>query len=78
MNPITELRRTLHQHPDLSGEEFQTRQGVREFFSLLPGFALGTVVVKEGTFTAAVKSLAYHLNGKTAHAGEPEQGRNPA
>lgn len=197
MNPIIEFRRALHQHPELSGEEHQTRQRVREFFSTLPGFALhnvaetgllavwiserpgprvliraeldalpiqetgklphrsrvpgvahlcghdghtailcqlaqylqeqapqkgevvlcfqpaeetgagaqqvlddevfrkfqpdwafalhnlpgyplGSVVVKEGTFTAAVKSLVYHLNGKTAHAGEPEQGRNPA
>lgn len=47
-------------------------------FHNLPGFPLGTIVCKEGPFSAAVQSLIIRLNGKTAHAGEPENGRNPA
>jgi amidohydrolase len=47
-------------------------------FHNLPGFPLGQVVVKEGPFSASVKSIAIRLEGKTAHAGEPENGINPA
>lgn len=44
----------------------------------LPGFPMGQVVVKEGPFTASVQSLIIRLEGKTAHAGEPENGISPA
>jgi amidohydrolase len=44
----------------------------------LPGYPLGAVVIKEGGFTAAVKSLIIRLHGKTSHAAEPEHGHNPA
>lgn len=44
----------------------------------LPGFPMGEVLQKEGPFTAAVQSLIIRLEGKTAHAGEPEHGLNPA
>lgn len=44
----------------------------------LPGFPLGQVIYKHGPFSAAVKSLIIRLYGKTAHAGEPENGINPA
>lgn len=47
-------------------------------FHNLPGFPLGTIVCKEGSFSTAVQSLIIRLNGKTAHAGEPENGINPA
>lgn len=47
-------------------------------FHNLPGYPLGQVVVREGAFTAAVKSLAIRLQGKPAHAAEPEHGINPA
>lgn len=43
----------------------------------LPGYPLHEVVVKEGPFTANVKSLILKLHGKTAHAAEPEHGVNP-
>lgn len=43
----------------------------------LPGYPLHEIVVKEGSFTAAVKSLTVKLFGKTAHAAEPEYGVNP-
>lgn len=44
----------------------------------LPGYPLKQIIVKKGAFTAAVKSLIIRLNGKTAHAAEPENGINPA
>ena len=47
-------------------------------FHNLPGFPLGEVLVRKGPFTAAVQSLIIRLEGKTSHAGEPENGINPA
>ncbi|RNL90735.1 amidohydrolase [Sinomicrobium pectinilyticum] len=44
----------------------------------LPSFPEGQIVIKEGTFTPAVHSIIIMLKGKTAHAGEPEKGINPA
>jgi amidohydrolase len=44
----------------------------------LPGFSKNQIVVKNGTFTCAVNSIIIQLKGKTAHAGEPEKGINPA
>lgn len=44
----------------------------------LPGYPLGQIVFRNNSFTAAVKSIIIKLNGKTAHAGEPEHGDNPA
>ncbi len=43
----------------------------------LPGYAAGSVVLKSGTFAAASKGMVSQLYGKTAHAGEPENGRSP-
>lgn len=44
----------------------------------LPGFPLGQVVFKNQTFSCAVNSMIITLTGKTAHAGEPQNGINPA
>ncbi len=44
----------------------------------LPGYPLGTVVLRKEAFTASVKSLIIKLEGKTSHAAEPEHGINPA
>lgn len=44
----------------------------------LPGFPKNQIVVKNNTFSCAVNSIIIKLNGKTAHAGEPEKGINPA
>ena len=44
----------------------------------LPGFPLGQVLYKKDSITASVKSLILKLEGKTAHAAEPEHGINPA
>lgn len=47
-------------------------------FHNLPGYPLNQIVVRDGAFTAAVKSIIIKLHGKTAHAAEPEFGHNPA
>lgn len=44
----------------------------------VPGYPLRQVVVKKDSFTPSVVSIAITLNGKTAHAAEPEMGINPA
>jgi len=44
----------------------------------LPAFAATQIVVKNGSFTPAVNSIIVKLHGKTAHAGEPHTGINPA
>ena len=44
----------------------------------LPGYGHHDIVVKDYTFTCAVNSIIIKLHGKTAHAGEPENGDNPA
>lgn len=44
----------------------------------LPGYPLHEVVYKNDSFTAAATSIIVKLNGKTAHAAEPEKGHNPA
>ena len=47
-------------------------------FHNLPGYPLNQIVIKTGAFTAAVKSIIIKLNGKVAHAAEPEHGINPS
>jgi amidohydrolase len=44
----------------------------------LPGYGKNDIIVKENEFTANVKSIILKLEGKTAHAAEPEFGINPA
>lgn len=44
----------------------------------LPNYKKHQIVVKESTFTCAVNSMIIELIGKTSHAGEPENGINPA
>jgi amidohydrolase len=44
----------------------------------LPGYKKHQIIVKENTFTCAVNSMIIKLEGKTSHAGEPENGINPA
>lgn len=43
----------------------------------IPGVEKGKVLLKKGSFAAASKGMTCKLTGKTAHAGEPEQGINP-
>ncbi|MFC6267517.1 M20 metallopeptidase family protein [Frigoriflavimonas asaccharolytica] len=53
---------------------------INQVFALhnLPGIPLNKIVYKSGAFTANVRSLIIELNGRTAHAAEPEHGENPA
>ncbi len=44
----------------------------------LPGFKKGIVILKEGSFSAAVNSVIIRLQGKATHAAEPENGINPS
>ena len=44
----------------------------------LPGWPLGQIVLKNGAISASVRSMIIQLQGKTAHAAEPENGENPA
>ncbi len=44
----------------------------------LPGFARHSIIFRENTFAAASKGMIVKLKGITSHAGEPENGINPA
>ncbi|NIP42441.1 MAG: amidohydrolase [candidate division Zixibacteria bacterium] len=44
----------------------------------LPGFPLGQVIYREGTFASASKGLIVELMGETSHAAEPQKGKSPA
>lgn len=44
----------------------------------IPGEELGEIILREGSFTAAVNSMNVFLKGFTSHAAEPENGINPA
>lgn len=44
----------------------------------LPGLPMGEVVVREGSFSCASRGMSIRLDGKSAHAAQPETGRSPA
>lgn len=44
----------------------------------MPGLPMQAVVLKDGVVTPAVRGLVIRLQGRTAHASEPEKGVNPA
>ena len=44
----------------------------------LPGYEKGQVMVREGCFAAASFGLKLIFDGRTAHASQPETGRNPS
>jgi len=63
----------------LEDDRFKEIQPDRVFaLHNLPGYPLGSVILKKGTFAAASKGMINKLLGRTAHAGEPENGRTPA
>jgi amidohydrolase len=43
----------------------------------LPGYALGTVIVRRGVFASASRGLTIALSGASSHAAEPHSGRSP-
>jgi metal-dependent amidase/aminoacylase/carboxypeptidase family protein len=44
----------------------------------LPGFPLGQIVVRSGTFCCASRGMVVSLEGTPAHAAQPETGVSPA
>ncbi len=44
----------------------------------LPGYPLGQIVIRDGTFTCASRGIDIRLRGCTAHAAQPETGRSPS
>ena len=63
----------------MADKEFKKLKIVKVFaLHNLPGIPLHKIVYKTGAFTANVRSLIIKLNGRTAHAAEPENGENPA
>lgn len=44
----------------------------------LPGFREGSIIINHDIFASASKGMIIKLFGKTAHAGEPENGNSPA
>lgn len=44
----------------------------------LPGFPLGDIIVRQGTFSCASRGMIIQLHGTTAHAAQPETGKSPA
>jgi amidohydrolase len=43
----------------------------------LPGYPVGSVIIKPGIFASASKGMIVKLHGKTSHASEPENGISP-
>jgi len=46
-------------------------------FHNIPGFPLGTVLIKNQVFSVASKGIIIRLHGETTHAGTPNNGKNP-
>lgn len=44
----------------------------------MQGYPLGQIVVREGAMTCASRGVCVQLEGRTAHAAQPETGRSPA
>ncbi|MSS63392.1 amidohydrolase [Velocimicrobium porci] len=47
-------------------------------FHNIPGYPVGSVLIREETFACASKGMIIHLTGKPSHAAYPEAGINPA
>ncbi len=44
----------------------------------IPGFPLGSIIIKNNIFSSASKGIIINLKGKTSHAAFPEHGISPA
>lgn len=47
-------------------------------FHNIPGFELGKILMRNGSFACASKGFTVAINGKQSHAAYPDQGANPA
>ena len=43
----------------------------------LPGFPLGSIVLKSGAFSSASRGITIELKGASSHASEPQKGNSP-
>lgn len=76
----------LFQHAEETGDgalecaTFVAEHGIEEIFAYhnLSGLPLGSVGVIDGTSNCASKGLTIHIEGRPAHASQPEKGANPA
>ena len=76
----------LFQHAEETGEgakicsQLIEREHIDEIFGFhnMPSFPSGAVSVHTGTAACASKGLIFEFRGKTSHASQPENGRNPA
>lgn len=44
----------------------------------LPGFPIGSIILRTGTFASASRGMIIELSGSSSHAAEPHLGRSPA
>lgn len=44
----------------------------------LPGFPLGSIILKNGVFASASRGITVELTGISSHASEPQKGKSPA
>lgn len=44
----------------------------------LPGFPMGSIILKNGIFASASRGITVELSGTSSHASEPQKGRSPA
>ena len=76
----------IFQHAEETGEggkicaELIKRIKIDEIYGChsLPGFPRGSVCLKKGSFACASRGLILKMQGASAHAAYPENGRNPA
>ncbi len=66
--------RAVLEDPWMAGQRYD---GVFALHNL-PGYELGEVLLKAGTFASASRGLILRLGGTSSHAAEPEAGRSPA
>lgn len=89
LNPIKKGRALLLFQPaEETGEGAQwmlddpqlSEQKIDMAFALhnLPGYPKNEIVYRTGSFSCGVISIIVSLKGKTAHAGQPQSGINPA
>ena len=76
----------IFQHGEETGEggypcsSLIEEKNIDEVYAIhnFPGVPFGTLAIREGTICCASKGMEIHFTGASAHASQPEKGRNPA
>lgn len=76
----------IFQHAEESGEGGEpcsaliTEKNIEEVYAIhnFPGIPFETLAIREGTICCASKGMEIHFTGASAHASQPEKGKNPA